>query len=550
MPQDLDSFGRALTRRHELRANAELENDLAAFFCAAWKTIEPETQLIWSWHYDCICEWLEMVSRGEFKQRYPDKLGLIFNIPPRCAKSSLITVAWPVWTWLQFPAKRFLCASYADKLAADHSIRRRNLIASRWFQERFGSRFTLQGDRNRIDFFENDRTGYCMATSVGASGTGFGGDYLIGDDLLNAEDAFSEAARTATNRWIDATFATRLNSPSTGVFLYVSQRLHQDDPTGHLLEAQKDAWIHIKIPLEAEEDERYVFPVSGRVVERTAGDVLQPQRFTASVVENLKRNSREWNGQYLQSPTIEQGGIIKRIWWKFYVRPGDPRPEGCLVLPDQFEEMAQSWDLSFKDSKTSDYVCGGVWGRVGAMKYLLDIFWERADFVATKKAVISMTARWPDAYAKWVEDKANGPAILAELKTEISGLISVEPQGSKEARLHAAAPDVESGNVVLPHPSVAPWVRRFIDECAAACCGGKHDDAADMLSQAINKFRQSSNYYGFAEWCRLKAQGLPIPGANPELAERSRARDDQLFAYGGRIVEFFGLNMARRSRYG
>jgi predicted phage terminase large subunit-like protein len=147
--------------------------------------------------------------------------------------------------------------------------------------------------------------------------------------------------------------------------------------------------------------------------------------------------------------------------------------------------------MTFKDVKTSDFVCGGVWGRKGAIKYLMpDIVWDRLDFVATKKAVLSLSARWPDARAKWIEDKANGPAIIAELQTEISGLIPVQPIGSKEARLHAAAPDVEAGNVVLPHPSIAPWVRRFIDECAAACCGGQHDDAADMMSQGDQQAAQ------------------------------------------------------------
>ena len=222
--------------------------------------------------------------------------------------------------------------------------------------------------------------------------------------------------------------------------------------------------------------------------------MLQPERFTPQVVAGLKQNSREWAGQYQQRPSPEAGGIIKRHWWRFYVRQGDVRPEGCLLLPEKFDEMAQSWDMSFKDKKTSDFVCGGVWGRLRAMKFLMpDIVWDRLDFPATKKAVISLSARSPDAHAKWIEDKANGTAIIAELKTEISGLIPVEPIGSKEARLHAAAPDIEAGNVVLPHPSICHWTRRFIDECAGACAGGKFDDAADMMSQAINKLRKNGD---------------------------------------------------------
>ncbi len=90
--------------------------------------------------------------------------------------------------------------------------------------------------------------------------TGLGADICIGDDLLNQDDAFSEAARTATARWIDGTWSTKLNSPAEGVFVHVSQRLAEDDPTGHLLEQQPGRWIHLKIPLECEEETTYEFP--------------------------------------------------------------------------------------------------------------------------------------------------------------------------------------------------------------------------------------------------------------------------------------------------
>ena len=33
------------------------------------------------------------------------------------------------------------------------------------------------------------------------------------------------------------------------------------------------------------------------------------------------------------------------------------------------------------------------------------------------------------------------------------------------ARAQAVSPQVESGNVYLPHPLIAPWVDSFLDEC-------------------------------------------------------------------------------------
>jgi len=347
-----------------------------------------------------------------------------------------------------------------------------------------------------------------------------GAEITVGDDLNSQDDAYSQAAITTTNNWLDSNWITRVNNPATGVQVYISQRTHEDDVSGHLLTEQKGKYLHLRIPLEAEEDCEFIGPISGKSYKRRAGDVLFPQRFTPPAVETYKQRGRVWSCQCQQNPAPETGGIIKRHWWRFYVRPGDPRPEGCVVLPDKFDESVQSWDMSFKGKESSDPVCGLLVHRVGAMKYLdADIVWDRLDFPQTKKTVVAFTARHPEAHRKFVEDKANGSGIIAELRTEISGLIAVEPLGSKEARLHSAAPDVESGNVILPHPSIASWVPRFIEECASACCGGKHDDAADALSQAINKLRKGK---GFLDgWLgqtldAFKAAKEEHPGMAPE----------------------------------
>jgi hypothetical protein len=193
----LEGFGRALEQRKKLRENADLENNFAAFFRAAWPILEPKTPLVWSWIYDLLCEWLTLVSTGEFKQRFPDLLGLIINFPFRSGKSTLI-ICWLVWTWIRFPHMRFLCASYSASLSSEHNLKKRNLIFSRQFQERFADRFAISGDRNKIDDFANDKMGSMTATSVGGTVTGFGGDILVADDLLSQDSAYSAAEITAT----------------------------------------------------------------------------------------------------------------------------------------------------------------------------------------------------------------------------------------------------------------------------------------------------------------------------------------------------------------
>jgi len=65
-------------------------------------------------------------------------------------KSLLSNVFWPAWWWgpRNEPYKRFLCASHSQSLAIRDSTKMRRLIASQWYQERWGDRVTLTRDQN------------------------------------------------------------------------------------------------------------------------------------------------------------------------------------------------------------------------------------------------------------------------------------------------------------------------------------------------------------------------------------------------------------------
>ena len=133
------------------------------------------------------------------------------------------------------------------------------------------------------------------------------------------------------------------------------------------------------------------------------------------------------------------------------------------TLPFKFSQQAQSWDMTFKKTTSGSFVTGQAWGRLQADKFLLDQVRGRWDFVETIGEVKLMSSKFPDTSAKYIEDKANGPAVISTLKREISGLIPYTPHGDKEARASAASPQAHSGNVYLPHPRIAPWVWGFIE---------------------------------------------------------------------------------------
>jgi predicted phage terminase large subunit-like protein len=158
----------------------------------------------------------------------------------------------------------------------------------------------------------------------------------------------------------------------------------------------------------------------------------------------------------------------------------------AMELPSVCDEQIQSWDMAFKDLQTSDFVVGQVWMAVGADRFLLDQIRERLNFPETLEAVRELTRKWPHAAAKLVEDKANGTAVIATLQHEIAGLIEVQPEGGKEARAHAVSPQIESGNVYLPHPALYSWVNDYLAEWNSFPRGA-HDDQVDSTTQALHR---------------------------------------------------------------
>src|ERR1035437_490877 len=138
-----------------------LSNDFAAFVKKAWSGLHPARPMVWSWHYELICEYLTAIHQRKLTR-------LILNVPPRTAKSTIATICFPCWVWATDPGHNFLSASYSLDLSTEHSVMRRNLLQSGWYRRMWGDKFRLAGDRNQVGQFMNDRGGQMIASSVGS----------------------------------------------------------------------------------------------------------------------------------------------------------------------------------------------------------------------------------------------------------------------------------------------------------------------------------------------------------------------------------------------
>jgi predicted phage terminase large subunit-like protein len=464
---------------------------LKAFMMQAWPVLEPGTEFVERIHIDAICCHLQAVTEGRIQN-------LIINVPPGHAKSLLTGVFWPAWAWLEHPESRWLFSSYREPLAVRDSLKCRRLIASDWYQQRWGNRFQLRDDQNQKQRFENDRTGYRVVVPMSA-GTGERGDYVVVDDPHSVEQAASDTERTAAVEWWNGSMITRLNDLSKGHKIVIQQRLHETDLTGDLL--LRGGHEHLCLPAEFEPDRRCCTSIGWRDPRSTAGELLWPQRINEAALNTLKATlgSYRYAGQFQQRPAPAGGGMLKRHWWRYWQPRGANLPPVLVKLPDGgselrsavelpscFDHLIQSWDMALKDTRNSDFVVGQIQAAQGADRYLLDQIRDRLDLPGTLLAVRRLSGQWPNAHLKLVEDKANGPAVVQSLRHEIGGLVEVNPEGGKVSRAAAASPQLESGNWYLPHPLLKQWVDGFIAECAAFPARA-NDDQVDAWSQGAKR---------------------------------------------------------------
>lgn len=399
----------------------------------------------------------------------------LVSTAPRHGKSELISFWFPIWLLVRDPSTKIILCSHTADLAAHFGRRIRNYIESN--QEELGIHFPEVGTRRTTAAhrWELEEGGGLMTAGVGGPIVGRGAHALIIDDpIKNAEEARSEVIREKHMQWWQETAIHRLEPG--GFVVIVATRWHYDDLLGRLHKLSDTGeglpFDILNLPALAEEND----PL-GRIV----GDPLWPERFDLAALEDIRKGMTPygWSALFQQRPTPEEGGAIKRSWWRYH--QSDPQ-----VLHDEADVVIQSWDTAFKDLAKSDYTVGQIWARKGADFYLLDQYRARTDAPTTIQKIQEFAAKYPKARAKLIEDAANGPAIYQMIHRKTPGVILVKTKGkSKDTRLSAVAPLIEAGNVYIPEESVGHWIAEFKEELSAFP-NGVNDDQCDATSQALN----------------------------------------------------------------
>lgn len=441
------------------------------FFCYYSHNKGREDNLIWypSRFHKFLCDRVQ-----EFVERPTDKAYeiLIINTPPQHGKSETVTATFPAWYLMRNPDKNVILVSYGDLLA--QRFGKKNLDKVKEFGSLFGVKLD-RSKRNAQNFCIAGREGSLLSAGYGSGLTGNPASLIVIDDpVKNRMEADSETDRN--KKWSDYIDSIESRICAGGKIILIMTRWHEDDLAGRLIEHYADRTTVINLPCEAEEED----PLGRNVGDALCPEIGKGNEWLADFkkAHMSEEGVRSWNALYQGHPSAREGNMLRREWWQYYQR--SDWENGRI----EFDNMLLSVDATFKDGAKNDYVAIEVWAKSRNSIYLVDLVNEHLDFPSTMRKIKLMKAKYPQAFITLIEDKANGTGIIQMLKKDIMGIIPVNPDASKEARVNAVAPVVEAGNVYLPKD--CGFTFKFVDQCASFP-NAKHDDMVDAFSQAVSR---------------------------------------------------------------
>jgi predicted phage terminase large subunit-like protein len=444
-----------------------IQADLASFTRYFWDVLEPTTPYREGWHLQAINEHLEAVAAGQIRN-------LLVNIPPRHCKSLAVSVFFPMWLWVTRPETRFLYSSYALSLSIRDSRKCRQIIESPKFQSAFGHvfhvneenevtraelklPFTLERDQNQKIRFENDRMGYRIATSVGGTATGEGGDYVVVDDPHSVQDKESEVVRESTLTWWDEVMSTRLNDPKTGAKIIVMQRVHEADLSGHVL--KQGGYEHLCLPAEFEPSRKCFTSLGWSDPRTTEGELLWPERVGPAEIADFKIRLGPigYAGQFQQGPAPAGGSRFKSEYFRYWLDDANfyrligGGHEKVVIKSDCYRFSVL--DPAGIDGQQNDKACYSVLYTFDvtpdADMILIDEYRAQVETPQLANDAADICRRFATSYLA-VEQNGLGLGVVQTIGQTGVAVIGINATKNKEARSETAEIRMAAGKVYFP----------------------------------------------------------------------------------------------------
>ena len=462
------------------------ETKLASFIRQAWHVIEPGTEYLHNWHIDAICEFLQAVDAGQVTR-------LLINCPPRYMKSIAVSVMWPAWSWIAKPMSRWMFASYAGNLSTQHSVDRRTVIQSDWYQSRWADKYQLTSDQNVKTEYQNDKQGRMFATSFKGVATGKGGNRLVFDDPQDPTGVESDTQRETSTNTFRRKLSTRLNNKKVDAIVVVSQRLGEKDISGVCIE---QGYTHLNLSAE-DSPGKVISAPSGKEFVRDASGLLWPEREGPKEIAQAKVQLGPYGyaGQYQQSPTPYGGGRFKSAWFRYYTRTEDgyrlTRGSNSWTVKDDDCYRFAIMDPAGTDPKQNKKACYTVllvWAIApsGDM-ILLHVYREQVETPEVADAAVRVCRQWE---VEWIgiEKDGIGLGVVQHVRRKGIAVRAIKARGSKEARSDVAEIQMSAGMIHFPRE--APFLFELEKELLAFPAG-EFLDQADALAHSARMVQRT-----------------------------------------------------------
>jgi len=491
----LEDFGlknieQAKTLRAAIKSQIEKEKceaSLAEFVRGAWHILEPSTKLIWNWHLDTLCAYLEAVYYGDIKK-------LIVNIPPGTMKSLIVSVFFPAWIWTTDPGYRFLCGSNEGTLATRDSLKMRQILEDSWFYSKWHETVQLSKDQQEKTLFTNTARGHRESQGILGKVTGKRGSMIIWDDPHDAKQAESDVQRQAVLDAYDNAWSSRRNNLDTDPIILIMQRIHFNDITAHLLEKDQ-GWVRLAIPMRYDPDLTFD---AGKDIDhpelndpRTVeGELMFPARFPDGAVKDLEEDLGPYGaaGQLQQRPSPKGGGEFKKHWLSYYRTPPHKGNRYILVDPAGERKAGQKGKKDNTAIGVFDFCADGNIYMLNAVRARLNLV-ERTDLLFKWHRQYRPLGVGYEQYGMQTD--------IAHIKSEMEHTSYrfriTELAGSmrKEDRIRRLLPYFEYGKLWLPETMhktntdgiTKDIIEEFVEIEYLPFPVGKWDDMFDMMSR-------------------------------------------------------------------
>ena len=437
-------------------------------------------------HIEVISEKLQQIEEGELKR-------LMVFLPPRSSKSMICSKLFPAWYIGRNPEHEILTVSHSDQLSSDFGRSVRDIVNTEEFQKIFRG-VALKSDVRAAGKWKTNQNGTYYAAGVRSQIAGRGAHVAILDDAMSEEDAISSAGRRFIKEWYPAGLRTRIMPD--GAIVIINTRYHYDDLCGWLLKQQEDMsdyeiipWEVVKIPawLDKEASELLDLPMGHSYFPEWKPDrVLQ-------IDENeikASNGARYWNALYMQDPTPEEGGLIKKRWLQDW---DDPEPPTC-------DFIIQTYDTAFSTRTTADFSVIQTWGifhlydqdeggyeDFAPNLILLGNIKGRFEYPELRRLTQKLYNKHkPDVCM--VEKKASGQSLIQDMRRSGLPVLEYNPDRDKVARVYAASPIMEAGRLWIPKGK--KWADDLIEELIRFP-NAAHDDQVDALTMAVHYMKES-----------------------------------------------------------